>query len=178
MTEPDWIFAYGSLLWNPGFAPAEARLARLEGWRRGFFMRSVHFRGTPERAGLVLALNSGGACTGLALRIPPEARETVLRDLRARELVTDAYLEKTVQVQLDDGSYVAALTYVIARDGAQYCDLPLEEQAQIIAHAVGQAGPNRAYLYATADHLAGLGIADPDLAWLAERVRAIAAAPL
>lgn len=173
-----WVFGYGSLIWNPEFPVAERRLARAEGWHRSFCMRSVHHRGTPERPGLVLALDAapGAVCDGVAFRVPEAAAEATLAALRARELISSAYLETWLAVRLDDGRAVRALAFVIDRSHPQYCGgLPLEEQARIIARATGGRGPNRDYLWATADHLHALGIADPDLDWLSARVRGILA---
>jgi cation transport protein ChaC len=173
-----WVFGYGSLIWNPGFPAAERRLARAAGWHRSFCMRSIHHRGTPERPGLVLALDAapGAACDGVAFRVAPEHAAATVAALRARELISSAYLETRLALTLDDGRPIEALTFVIDRAHVQYCGgLPLEEQAQIIARAAGGRGPNCEYLWNTAAHLGALGIADPDLAWLAERVRAILA---
>lgn len=168
-----WVFGYGSLIWHPGFAVAEARVARLAGWHRSFCMRSIHHRGTEAAPGLVLALDAapGAVCDGVAFRVEPGTGAETLAALRARELISSAYLEREVTVDLTDGGQVQALAYVIDPDHVQYCGgLPLEEQAQIIARAVGGRGPNRDYLFATARHLAELGIADADLEWLANRV--------
>ncbi len=167
-----WVFGYGSLIWDPGFPVAERRIARVQGWHRSFCMRSIHHRGTPEVPGLVLALDraEGAACDGVAFRVAPGAEAETIGMLRARELVSSAYLETTLPVQTDDG-LLQALTYVIDPDHVQYCHLPLDEQARIIAHATGGRGANRDYLWATASHLAELGIADPDLEWLAQEVR-------
>lgn len=174
MTETLWIFGYGSLIWNPGFDPVERALARAEGWHRSFCMRSVHHRGTPERPGLVLALDAapGAACAGVAFAVAPGEEAAVLAELRERELVSSAYLERSLPVALTDGRVVEAVTYVIDPDHVQYCGgLDLEEQARVIAGATGGRGPNADYLYQTAAHLHELGIADPDLDWLAARVR-------
>lgn len=168
-----WVFGYGSLIWDPGFPVAERRIARLSGWHRSFCMRSIHHRGTPEEPGLVLALDraEGASCTGLAFRVEPGAEGATLHGLRERELVSSAYLERTLPVSTAQGE-LEALTYVIDPDHVQYCGgLPLEEQARIIAHATGGRGPNRDYLWSTVAHLAELGIGDPDLDWLAEEVR-------
>lgn len=176
MTETLWIFGYGSLIWNPGFTPTETVLARAQGWHRSFCMRSIHHRGTVASPGLVLALDAATAasCAGVAFAVAPEDRAQVMADLRARELVSAAYLERTLPVDLVDGRQVAAVTYVIDPDHDQYCGgLPPEAQAQIIAGAAGGRGPNRDYLWATAQHLRDLGIADPDLDWLDARVRAL-----
>ena len=170
-----WVFGYGSLIWDPGFPVAERRIARLDGWHRSFCMRSIHHRGTVENPGLVLALDraDGATCTGVAFQVEPGHEAATLFALRERELVSSAYLEMTLPVVTDAGS-LDALAYVIDPDHVQYCHLDREEQAQIIARAVGGRGANRDYLWSTAAHLADLGIADPDLEWLAQRVRAIA----
>lgn len=170
---PLWVFGYGSLMWNPGFDPAEQRIARAVGWRRAFCMRSIHHRGTPERPGLVLALDAapGGLCHGLALLIPEPQRPTVLAALRARELVSSAYHEICLTLETDQGP-IAALGYAVDRAHAQYCGrLSPEAQARIIARAVGGRGPNVDYLTSTAAHLHALGLPDPDLDWLVARVQ-------
>ena len=168
-----WVFGYGSLIWDPGFAYAERHLARLEGWHRSFCLRSIHHRGTPEAMGLVLALDkvAGSTCTGLAFRVAPGHVAHTLQTLRDRELVSSAYLEQRLPVELADGRTEVALTYVVDPRHKQYCGgLALEEQAQIIARAKGGRGTNRDYLFSTAGHLTELGIADPELDWLVARV--------
>lgn len=174
-----WVFGYGSLLWNPGFPVAERVKARLPGYHRSFCMRSIHHRGTEADPGLVLALDAqaGAACHGLALSVAAGHEEATLAALRERELISSAYLEAMLDVTLDDGRSVIAVTYVIDPVHVQYCGgLPLEEQAQIIARAQGGRGPNCEYLYNTADHLAELDLRDADLDWLSARVRALLAA--
>lgn len=168
-----WVFAYGSLLWNPGFEVAESRLATLHGYRRSFCMRSIHHRGSVAQPGLVLALDAAerAACRGLALQMPEGAQEKTLSYLRERELVSSAYLERRVVVCDAQGVEFEAVTYVIDPDHVQYCgNLPLEDQAQIIARAVGGRGPNDAYLHNTATRLRNLKIEDRDLNWLSDRV--------
>ncbi|MBI1170524.1 gamma-glutamylcyclotransferase [bacterium] len=176
MSDALWVFGYGSLIWHPGFPVAEQVVARAAGWHRSFCMRSIHHRGTPERMGLVLALDwaEGAYCDGVAFRVTPGAEEETLAALRERELISSAYLEKWLALHAQDGRDLTALAYVIDPDHVQYCGgLPLEEQAAIIAAAVGGRGPNRDYLYATARHLADLDIADPDLDRLVTMVREI-----
>ena len=171
-----WIFGYGSLIWNPGFAHSEARIATLTGYRRSFCMRSIHHRGTPARPGLVLALDAepGAECRGLAFRIAAPIAEETLEYLRARELISAAYVETRHEITLDDGRRPMAVAYVIERGHVQYCGgLSLEEQAQIIAAAHGGRGPNCEYLHQTAAHLARLGLSDADLDWISARVRAL-----
>ncbi|MEZ5752636.1 MAG: gamma-glutamylcyclotransferase [Paracoccaceae bacterium] len=170
---PLWVFGYGSLVWNPGFAWSSREIARLTGFRRSFCMRSIHHRGTPVEPGLVLALDAaeGAQCSGLAFEIAPQIAEETLEYLRARELISAAYVETRQTLHLADGRTVEAVAYVIDRAHEQYCGgLSLEEQAQIIAHAVGGRGPNCEYLHQTAAHLAELGLHDPELDWLSARV--------
>ena len=168
-----WVFGYGSLLWDPGFEVAERQHARLNGWARSFCMRSIHHRGSEAEPGLVLALDAmaDAVCDGLALRAAPGTETDTIAYLRERELISSAYLEKTLEVDLADERRVTAVTYVIDPDHVQYCGgLALEEQARIIAHAVGGRGPNHEYLANTAQHLDELGIPDHDLHWLVDRV--------
>ncbi|UWQ54787.1 gamma-glutamylcyclotransferase [Leisingera caerulea] len=173
-----WVFGYGSLLWNPGFPVARREVAVLHGYARSFCMTSIHHRGTEDHPGLVLALDAaeGAHCKGIALSVEAGHEEQTLAELRERELISSAYLERDLEVELTGGSMVTAVTYVIDPHHVQYCGgLSLEEQAQMIAHAVGGRGPNTEYLYNTAEHLAEIGLHDSDLDWLAGRVREITA---
>lgn len=172
-----WVFGYGSLLWNPGFEPAEASTARLQDYHRSFCMLSVHHRGTDESPGLVLALDHsvGSTCTGVALRVAESEEDAVLAQLRERELVSSAYMERKVTLSLDDDRSVSALAYVIDPDHVQYCNFDLETQARMIARSVGGRGPNDEYLFNTAAHLAQMGIRDRDMEWLVTRVRDLTA---
>ncbi len=172
--KPLWVFGYGSLVWNPGFPSEENCIARLHGFARSFCMRSIHHRGTVAQPGLVLALDklAGSCCDGVAWRVPDSDAAQTLRYLRERELISSAYLEATLEVQLKDGRQVTALTFIVDTQHDQYCGgLPLEEQAGIIANATGGRGPNPDYLYNTAQHLAELGINDPELETLMEMVK-------
>lgn len=173
---PLWVFGYGSLVWNPGFAWSSRQIGRLEGYHRSFCMRSIHHRGTEDHPGLVLALDAaqGAGCDGVAFEIAPEIAEETLEYLRARELISAAYLETRQPVALRDGRQVEAVTYVIDRDHVQYCGgLSLEEQARIIASAVGGRGPNCEYLHQTTAHLTELGLRDSELEWLSSRVKVL-----
>jgi len=177
MTDILWVFGYGSLIWHPGFEPVEQVPARLDGWKRRFCLCSLRYRGTFDQHGLVLALDAApdSYCSGVALGIPQDKQEEVLEGLRARELFNPAYREIITTLQLQDGRQVEALTYVVNREHEQYGSFSAEEQAQIIATAAGEKGPNCDYLWNTADHLRELGIADSDLDWLSDRVRTIQA---
>ena len=171
-----WVFGYGSLLWNPGFEVAEKEIATLPGYARSFCMRSIHHRGTETLPGLVLALDAepAHACEGVALAVARGHEARTLAYLRERELISSAYLERELEIDLRDGRRVTALAYVINPDHVQYCGgLPLEEQARIIARAIGGMGPNTEYLHNTARHLAEIGLHDPDIEWLSQRVRAL-----
>lgn len=173
-----WVFGYGSLLWNPGFEIAVRAVATLPNYARSFCMRSIHHRGTVDDPGLVLALDErkGAQCAGVAFAVAAGKEDETLQYLRERELVSSAYLEKILTLNLADGRKVEAVTYVIDESHEQYCsDLPLEEQAQIIANAVGGRGPNWEYLYNTASHLRDIDLRDPDLEWLKARVSELVA---
>lgn len=172
---PMWVFGYGSLLWNPGFPVAETLRAELGDYARSFCMRSIHHRGTEAEPGLVLALDAmpGATCQGLALRVAEGHEARTLAYLRERELVSSAYLERVLPVRLENDHVVRALVYVIDPEHVQYCHLPLEEQAQIIATAHGGRGPNSEYLWKTVEGLHAHDIPDDQLDWLAARVRAL-----
>ena len=172
-----WVFGYGSLVWNPGFEVSEKVIATLPGYHRSFCMRSIHHRGTEEAPGLVLALDKtqDAQCLGLGMSVMAGQEDDVLAYLRERELISSAYLERNLQIDLADGRQVEAVTYIVDPEHVQYCGgVDLEEQAHIIAHAVGGRGPNTEYLYNTADHLTEIGLHDPALEWLNARVRALA----
>ncbi len=162
-----WVFGYGSLMWRPGFDFVERRLAWLRGYHRALCIYSHVHRGTPERPGLVLGLDRGGSCRGVAFRVAAAKADATLAYLRAREQVTAVYVERSVRVRLDDGREVTAVTYVVDRAHVQYAGkLPLEA---IIAHvrgAVGQSGDNPAYVLNTHRHLKELSLRDPVLARL------------
>ena len=172
-----WVFGYGSLLWNPGFKRVRQVKARLRDYHRSFCMLSIHHRGTEDRPGLVLALDHapGAQCTGIAFEVAPQDEDAVLTELRERELISSAYYEDIVTVETTDGTPLEAVTYIIAPGHEQYCQFPLEKQAQMIADAVGGRGPNTEYLFNTVKLLKELDIRDDDLDWLDARVRALRA---
>lgn len=156
-----WVFGYGSLIWRPGFAHLETRRARLHGFRRALCVRSFVHRGTPERPGLVLGLDRGGSCVGLAFKVPQELEGEVVGYLRARELVTNVYLERRLGVRLDSGEKVPALCYIVDRGHEQYAGrMDAAAAARAVTGAIGQSGRNEEYVVNTVEHLAALGIRD------------------
>ena len=166
-----WVFGYGSLMWRPGFAHVETRRARLNGYRRALCVTSFVHRGTRERPGLVLGLDRGGSCLGLAFRVPAGLRDEVTAYLRERELVTLVYRERILPVRLDDGEVVPAMTYVVDRSHAQYAGAMDQEAAALrVAGSVGVSGPNEEYVLNTVDHLRALGIRDHWLDGVAARL--------
>jgi cation transport protein ChaC len=156
-----WVFGYGSLIWRPGFAHVETRRAHLYGFRRSLCVYSWVHRGTRERPGLVLGLDHGGSCVGLAFRVPGELRDEVVGYLRERELVTNVYVERTLHIRFEDGERAEALSYVVDRGHEQYAGSLEETDAAATVHgAVGQSGPNEEYVLNTLSHLDALGIRD------------------
>lgn len=167
-----WVFGYGSLIWRPGFPFIEALPARLYGAHRALCVYSWFHRGTESEPGLVLGLDRGGSCRGLAFRVAPAEADGVRAYLREREQVTMVYREAIHPVRIErGGERVAALTYVVDRGHPQYAGIvPPDVALAIVRTRQGQSGPNRDYVINTARHLAELGMADPALAWLAARL--------
>lgn len=176
MGKVNWVFGYGSLMWDPGFAVAESVRAQLTGYARSFCLRSTRYRGTETNPGLVLGLdrNPDARCSGLALRIPEGDHAEVMDYLREREMDTGAYREAIVPLELEDGRQIEAIAYVMRRDHWQYAGgLCLHEQARIISCAQGKRGPNAEYLFNTARHLSEIGLPDETMNKLASNVQEI-----
>ncbi|MCW5696223.1 MAG: gamma-glutamylcyclotransferase [Bauldia sp.] len=173
MDDDLWVFGYGSLMWRPGFPHEEAAPARLFGRHRALCVYSVVHRGTEERPGLVLGLDRGGSCRGIAFRVAPHNSESVIAYLRQRELVTSVYLESRLPIRLENRDFTTvAMAFEVDRKHPQYAGpLPRQRALELVRDSVGEAGHNRDYVINTADHLKQLGIHDPELAWLAERLR-------
>jgi cation transport protein ChaC len=167
-----WIFGYGSLMWRPGFAYSLRCNAMLRGWRRSLCVYSHIYRGTPDRPGLVLGLDRGGACQGVAFRVEARLREPTIRYLREREQVTAVYVERMVPIALESGERVSALTYVADRLHPLYAGrLAREAMLERVRNGSGASGDNAAYVTETHDHLLAIGVRDGDLEWLAVRLR-------
>lgn len=165
-----WVFGYGSLMWRPGFEYVEKVPARLIGEHRALCVYSFDHRGTPEKPGLVLGLDRGGACRGIAFRIAPELREHTINYLREREQTTNVYREVMRSVWLDNDARqrISALTYVADRGHVQYAGrLPLSEQLRIVRQGHGRSGNNRDYVLATVKAIEAEGFRDAQLHQLA-----------
>lgn len=169
---PFWVFAYGSLIWNPGFPHADRRPARVHGFHRRFCIQSTRYRGTAERPGLVLGLDRGGSCHGVAFLVAAEDAAATLAYLDAREIPEPVYRRSLLPARLSCGTQVAALTYVARRAHPAYRRLCPVTTAAMIAGGHGTMGSNREYLLRTLEGLQAAGLSDPALARLAARVRA------
>lgn len=165
-----WVFAYGSLLWNPLFPFEEARLATLRGRHRRFCLWSLASRGTSTQPGLVLGLDRGGSCHGVVYRLPARVAKDELLLLWRREMVLGAYHPLWVTVRRGDAPLVA-LAFVVDRTHRQYTGkLTLGEQAEVIANAAGAFGSSADYLERARVALITHGIVDPYLERLAALV--------
>jgi glutathione-specific gamma-glutamylcyclotransferase len=168
-----WVFGYGSLMWRPGFEFLERVPARLIGLHRALCVYSFVHRGTPEHPGLVLGLDRGGMCRGIAFRVAAAAREQTVAYLRAREQVTTVYLETLRRIELEEKArrQVRALCFIIDRSHVQYAGrLSLEERVHLVRQGHGRSGANRDYVIETVQALESLGYRETDLHLLAARL--------
>jgi cation transport protein ChaC len=165
-----WVFGYGSLMWRPGFEYTEQVPARLIGEHRALCVYSFVHRGTPERPGLVLGLDRGGACRGIAFRVAEKHRASTVAYLRDREQVTSVYREvmRSVWLENEPRLRVSALAYVVDRGHVQYAGrLSLAEQLRHVQQGHGQSGANREYVIATVKAIEAEGFRDGQLHQLA-----------
>jgi cation transport protein ChaC len=169
--EDVWVFAYGSLMWNPVIEFAEAAPCLVEGMHRSFCFWTPMGRGTPELPGLMLALERGGSCEGIAYRLAAPQVHSELAIVWNREMLAGVYKPHWVSARLRDGRTVTAVTFEVDTGHCQYCgDLSMERTAHHLAFAEGRRGPCRDYLANTAAHARALGIIDPYIEDLVERV--------
>ncbi len=158
---PLWIFGYGSLMWNPGFAHVSRHVAIIYGLHRRLCVSSMRYRGTPQSPGLVLGLDRGGSCVGYAFSVHPEDKQEVVDYLEDREMVSNVYKPVFVNTCLDDGRRVKALTFRVKRDHPQYIGPMCEQKlAERIKRCRGQKGPNRDYVLNTLQALRAMGFDD------------------
>ena len=163
-------------MWRPGFDFLERRNARLVGAHRALCVYSFVHRGSPEKPGLVLGLDRGGNCRGIAYRVASDLRTKTIEYLRSREQVTRVYREAWRRVWIDDDPQksVHALCYVVDRGHRQYAgQLSLADQLHYARQGHGRSGPCRDYVLAAVKELGTLGIQDNELQVLAERLRGV-----
>jgi cation transport protein ChaC len=168
-----WVFGYGSLMWRPGFDVIERVPARLMGLHRALCVFSFVHRGTPEKPGLVLGLDRGGMCRGIAYRVAAAARHDTVGYLRGREQVTSVYLETMRRIELEDEArrQVRALCYIVDRGHVQYAGrLTVAESLHYVRQGHGRSGPNRDYVIETVRALEALGYRESELHLLAEQL--------
>jgi cation transport protein ChaC len=171
-----WVFGYGSLMWRPGFAYLERVPARLIGMHRALCVYSFVHRGTPERPGLVLGLDRGGMCRGIAYRVAAAARMATIGYLRGREQVTTVYLETLRQIELEEHERrrVRALCYIVDRSHVQYAGrLSLAESVHLVRQGHGKSGPNRDYVLETVNALEALGYRESDLHLIVAQLKGV-----
>jgi glutathione-specific gamma-glutamylcyclotransferase len=165
-----WVFGYGSLMWRPGFEFIEQVPARLIGEHRALCVYSFDHRGTPEKPGLVLGLDRGGACRGIAFRVAGSQRDHTVDYLRAREQTTNVYREvmRSVWLENEARQRISALAYVVDRGHVQYAGrLSLAEQLRYVQQGHGRSGNNRDYVLATVKSIEAQGFRDQPLHQLA-----------
>jgi cation transport protein ChaC len=169
-----WVFGYGSLMWRPGFDFVEQAPARLIGEHRALCVYSWDHRGTPEKPGLVLGLDRGGACRGIAFRVAAAARVATIAYLREREQTTGVYHEVMRSVWLENAARerVSALAYVVDRGHVQYAGrLSLAEQLHFVKQGHGRSGANRDYVLSTVEAIEAEGFRDTQLHQLAKMLQ-------
>lgn len=167
-----WIFGYGSLMWKPGFDHVEREPALIAGLHRSLCVKSHVHRGTPEKPGLVLGLDQGGSCRGLAYRVDPEKWEDTIDYLRGREQVTMVYLERRRMVRLlESRRHVEATTYIVDRSHAQYAGvLDLDHLVTLVRQGEGISGRCHDYVMNTLAHLREMDIHDARLELLSKKL--------
>jgi glutathione-specific gamma-glutamylcyclotransferase len=166
-TQDLWVFGYGSLIWNPAFHYVEKRPALLEGWHRRFCLKVFVNRGSPETPGVMLGLDQGGECHGVAFRVAAAKVREELGILWQREMYGGAYHARFVPLETEDGP-ISAMTFVINHDHPRYMrELSLEQTVAMISTGCGDLGTCREYLENTVNHLRELGLNDEGLARIA-----------
>lgn len=159
-----WVFGYGSLMWSPGFRSLQRAPARVHGYHRSLCILSYQHRGSRERPGLVLGLQKGGSCWGMAFRVAPARTRAVLRALWRREMIYSVYLPRLLSARLHTGATVQALAFVADPAHPQYAgDLSIRRMARAVANGSGARGPNVEYLRRTLSHMHQIGIPDHHL---------------
>ncbi|WP_246257027.1 gamma-glutamylcyclotransferase [Pararobbsia alpina] len=165
-----WLFGYGSLIWNPGMPAIESVRARIHGYHRGLYLWSRVNRGTPETPGLVLALDRGGSCPGVAFRLATPGARAHLEALWQREMAMGSYRPAWLPCSLDDGRRVSALSFVMRREALTYTGkLPDELIRHVMQCASGRYGTTYDYVTRTVAALRESGMPDRALEDLLRR---------
>lgn len=167
-----WLFAYGSLIWRPNFSFAEHRRGVIHGWHRAFCLEITRWRGTPRQPGLMMALERGGSCTGVAFRLPDGEHREHIRNLVGREITAqvDLGMVRWVVVRTDDGPVRALVFWAGPKGDGIALKHPLEQVAWVLARACGHGGSCASYLYNTVAKLEEFGFHDKNLWRLQELV--------
>ncbi|MGO4355089.1 gamma-glutamylcyclotransferase [Rhizobium sp. RAF36] len=167
-----WVFAYGSLIWNPALRAVESRIATIKDWHRSFCLSMTAGRGTPCKPGLALGLDRGGECEGIAYRIAETDVPTELEILWNREMLLGGYRPLWVDViGADSHRFGSALTFVIDRQHHHFTgEMSILERVERLATASGSWGSSADYLFETAKALRVHGIPDAELEGLAKLV--------
>ena len=170
--EGAWVFAYGSLIWNPAIDYVERRFAKIHGWHRSFCLSARIGRGSPEQPGLLLGLDRGGACAGAAFLVAEDKLDEELAILWRREMLAGSYEPRWVNLRDAAGaSFGYAIAFTIRREGDWYAGgLAQDEVVRRLAVARGALGSSADYLFQTRDGLRALGIIDRRIERLATEV--------
>ena len=166
----DWVFGYGSLIWNPEIDFDRAELARVHGYHRAFCIRSTRFRGTPAAPGVVLGLDRGGSCVGVAMRLRHAKRRDSIARLYEREMLNRVYTPTLAGVTLRSGAQVRALAFVADRSNPGYERLTEADILERLRHCCGARGANRDYALNTFHALQERGVHDARLARLVHQL--------
>jgi cation transport protein ChaC len=166
-----WLFGYGSLIWNPILHFVERRTSHIKGWHRSFCLSSLVVRGSTDNPGLVLGLEAGGECTGVAFRIADDMVEAELSLLWRREMLSNSYVPRWLDVAEEGTQFGAAIAFTVDQSAAHYAGtLELEEIIRRLSTACGARGSAADYLFRTCEALRSHGIPDLDLEHLAAQV--------
>ena len=171
-----WVFGYGSLMWSPGFRPAEQRIGLVRGYHRAMCILSSRYRGTPEKPGLVMGLCRGGSCWGIAFRVPAARVRRVLGALWKREMLNNVYVPTMLQVTAGPKRRIRALAFVADATHRQFVhELDLHGRARLVAQGIGERGHCMDYIRNTLEHMLALGVNDPHLARILDAAAGLAA---
>ena len=170
-----WVFGYGSLMWSPGFRPAESKTGLVRGYHRAMCILSSRYRGTPEKPGLVMGLCRGGSCWGIAFRVPAARVRRVLGTLWKREMLNKVYLPTMVGVTVGPKRRIRALAFVADTSHRQFVrELDLHGRARLVAQGIGERGRCVDYIRNTLEHMLALGVDDPHLARILDAAAGLA----